>query len=63
MISRFRFSFDIKLFIDGNCFSENSKDIKASSCLFPWPSIVFVCSLKALPRGEYVNLVCPIICF
>ena len=63
MISRFTLSFDIKSFIDGNCFSEKSKDFKARTCLFPWYSVVFVCFLKAFPRGEYVNLACSIVCF
>ena len=32
-------------------------------CFSPWSSIAFVCFSKALPREEYVNLVCSIICF
>ena len=34
----------------------------ASTCFFSRSSIVFTCLSKALPKGEYVNFVCPIIC-
>ena len=38
------------------------KVFKASTCFFHWSSSVFICLSKALPKGEYVNFVCSIIC-
>ena len=37
--------------------------LKASTCFFPWSSIVFICFLKAFPLKEKVNLACSILCF
>ena len=38
--------------------STGFKTFKASTCFFPWCSIVFICCSKDFPRGEYLNVAC-----